>query len=378
MFCVWFPLTGLTCIQQNRPSDGQNICVLQLTEAGDIFYQVLERQLSEEPVPQEGQRSSRTGRAETLAPDTSSDEDVVGPSQAPTARPTRISRTAWLVPETPEQERLAASPSEESDRDRELDPDSVKRGTDAETKEDGRISSEASSRWRRWLHKLWQKNRGSARTLRLRRVRLRAIRARSEADREPAGRELSEAMALRFLLLASADPDHQVAPLLDGVDTDAWSDRLSRRLTASWEGGEAAWQAWWRDELGLDRQKKAEALLRRRRREKAARRASRGHRPLPDSFASSAADLAGWSSHGSGYEGESAGQGPDSCAEDPAPSAGPASSPGPASLPLPFSQGSVGSKVKDYLSSLCALQVGEPQLWHGGGGINQSINQSKA
>lgn len=352
-------LSGLTCIQQDGEGDQKSICVLQLTEAGDIFYQVLELQPQEDPVPPEVERRNPSGQTEPLVPDTSSDEDIVGPTQEPSAR--------RLVAETPERERRAPSdpesdpepnPEPELESDSESEPGPMKRVA-TETKAEGKISSEVLTRWRRWLQKLWRKSRrsGAAKAPRLRHIWVGtgpkvAHRQESQDLVRSFGQELSEIMARRSLLVATEqhqDQDQdQNQVLLDALDTDAWSDPLSQRLTATWQGGEAAWQAWWRDELGLDRQEKAEALLRRRRRQKAARRASGRSRQLPSSFASSATELSDWSSQGawSEYEGSAptSPQGP----KDPV-------APLP---PTPSSQRTVGRLVKDYLSSLCTPQVG--------------------
>lgn len=109
--------------------------------------------------------------------------------------------------------------------------------------------------------------------------------------------DLSTCMSERSLLVrstvsASLGPE-EAAPLPGGVETEAWTDDLSKRLTVSWRGDEA-WHSWWKEKLGLDREQKVEALKRKRRREKEGRRAG-GHRlQLSDSFSSSASCLSEW------------------------------------------------------------------------------------
>lgn len=105
--------------------------------------------------------------------------------------------------------------------------------------------------------------------------------------------ELSTRMRERSLLLSASLGAPEPPALPDPVDADVWTDALSRRLTASWQG-EEAWRSWWREELGLDRQRKVEELRRRRRREKEARRAGRRHPELSDSFSSSFSGLSDW------------------------------------------------------------------------------------
>lgn len=72
------PATGLTSIQKKggREADGDEcICILQLTEAGDIFYQILEPEqrdasrpstVEDEPLPQQGTKKQSRTTAEQL------------------------------------------------------------------------------------------------------------------------------------------------------------------------------------------------------------------------------------------------------------------------------------------------------------------------
>lgn len=98
-------LSGLTCIQKRGGSGEECICILQLTEAGDVFYQVLEPfpHPEDEPLPQQEAKTPpqlrnattsgrRTAEQATLADsqpvisDTSSDEDAIGPTQGLTVQ----------------------------------------------------------------------------------------------------------------------------------------------------------------------------------------------------------------------------------------------------------------------------------------------------
>uniref|UniRef100_A0A672G5P0 Wu:fj64h06 n=1 Tax=Salarias fasciatus TaxID=181472 RepID=A0A672G5P0_SALFA len=101
------------------------------------------------------------------------------------------------------------------------------------------------------------------------------------------GEYLRSCMSRRSLALSAPVQDPDLVPVPEQVDTEAWTDPLSRRLTASWQG-EEAWLAWWEEELGTHREAKAQALRRKRRREKEARRAAGQQLELSASFSSSA------------------------------------------------------------------------------------------
>ncbi|XP_078252094.1 TATA box-binding protein-associated factor RNA polymerase I subunit C isoform X2 [Rhinoraja longicauda] len=95
---------------------------------------------------------------------------------------------------------------------------------------------------------------------------------------------------------------HNTFPMLDPVslpdvvDPSVWTDELSERLTASWDG---KWNEWWAEKLDVNRDKKIRALRAKRRREKLSRAGQR--RGLTGSFTSSVSglsdfnDFSGWS-----------------------------------------------------------------------------------
>uniref|UniRef100_UPI00398F41CC TATA box-binding protein-associated factor RNA polymerase I subunit C n=1 Tax=Pristiophorus japonicus TaxID=55135 RepID=UPI00398F41CC len=89
---------------------------------------------------------------------------------------------------------------------------------------------------------------------------------------------------------------HSTFPILDPVsvpdlvDPSIWRDELSQRLTAAWEG---KWSEWWAEKLGVNRDKKVQALRAKRRREKLARAGQRSG--LSGSFTSSVSDLSDFS-----------------------------------------------------------------------------------
>ncbi|XP_068562080.1 TATA box-binding protein-associated factor RNA polymerase I subunit C [Cebidichthys violaceus] len=357
------PAAGLTCIQKRggTESGGEEcICILQLTEAGDIFYQTLEPELpdasrppaaeDEQPPLKEATASGGETAQRLRLPDpqlvisnTSSDEDVIGPTQGPAV--------PRFVAETPEKERRAAdvysdSSSEDSEPrgrgrclkhlglqvvvndDPELDRVS---GSDAgekdgevgrdDAEEPGGVEETAGSSnsgraerptpvelsdctlvtWKRWLQKLVQKSRKKTPrprcpphlTVKTEDLLLPGSEARDPADEERAQslrRDLRACMSERSLLVHGAvsatlrAPGAEAVP--DAVDTETWRDEISHRLTLSWQG-EGAWRAWWEERLGLNKEEKVNALRRKRKREKDAKRASGRRLELSGSFTSS-------------------------------------------------------------------------------------------
>lgn len=366
------------------------MCVLQLTEAGDIFYQILEPEQpgdSDGPMAREEAWSKPTqdeatggGAAKPLqaacrlvASDTSSDEDIIAPTQDLTAQ--------RFVAETPERKQriYSSSSSEESesilkrryvkmlgleivDNESKVDnanradaaggeggvrennagntpePVDVGEGTDKSHKKLVTLSDATLGRWKHWLQKLIRKSRAkescphTAQHLTVNAedlLRLSDAEARDPTEEERVQslrRDMRACMANRSLLINRAvsgsleAPD--AVPLPNVVDTDVWRDDLSQRLTVSWQGQDA-WQAWWKEKLGLNKEEKLAALKRKRRREKEAKRASSRRLELSGSFTPSVSyqselddfsDLSGWSSSaglGAWSENESGGPGLD-------------------------------------------------------------------
>ncbi|CAJ1071104.1 TATA box-binding protein-associated factor RNA polymerase I subunit C isoform X1 [Xyrichtys novacula] len=350
------PAAGLTCIQMTGETgaDGkERLCVLQLTETGDIFYQIIQHEqpdsVSASAAEDDSLPEQKVATTETRTPtdsqmvvsETSSDEDVIGPTQNPNMK--------RFVAETPEkiQRRKRTffdSSSEESDtglqkRRKQLnlqvtvneDPDtdqmnrSDKSATDGELNEstneqpegveetvDSRslnpviqtpveLSDSALLTWKRWLKKLMRKSR--------KKEPLPPLQQNVRCDtwdlteafgekRDPEEREcvqnlrrdlkacMSKRTVLVHTLVSNSITAPDVEPLPDMVDTGAWGDSLSQRLTVSTQG-EEKWRAWWEDKLGMNRKQKVEALRRKRSRAKAAKRASGRHLGLLGSFTSS-------------------------------------------------------------------------------------------
>lgn len=303
------------------------------------------------------------GASQLFASDTSSDEDIIGPTQA-----------QRFVAETPEKKQRKShffdSSSDESDLGasgrilktlglkpivNDLERSGVETVSEIEAGvKDGKVcknnaeehsgveenvnkshapvvklSDNTLIRWKHWLQKLMRKSgtkEPHPQTLKYSTVSTKGLlqfsvdKVRDPAEEERVKnlrRDLSESMAKRSLLLnctisGSLTPPDEVS-LPNPVDTDAWTDPLSQRLTVSWQG-EEAWQAWWKEELGLNREEKVAALRKKRRREKEAKRASGRRLELSGSFTSSISyqsgldnfsDSTGWSSQGAWSENES-------------------------------------------------------------------------
>lgn len=349
---MWLNLSvlfsGLTCIQRKGVGE-ECICILQLTEAGDIFYQILEPEQSEasgtpavdEVEPTDTQPANFHTAFQVAESDTSSDEGIIAPTQVLTAQ--------RFVAETPEKEQrelntdsacssdtieltkksrylktfgLEVVENHEMDEVSGLDAGTgdEKMGENISTrcKTPVKLSDNTLITWKRWLQKLVRRSRVkkscshtlphvTENTEGL--LRLPVTMDPAEEERVQSLRhDLRECMAKRSLLVHSTVSAslgaNDVVPVPNQVDTDVWTDELSQRLTVSWHG-EEGWRSWWKEKLGLNREEKIAALKRKRRRAKEVRRATGQRLELSSSFSTSISyqseldnfsDLAGWSS----------------------------------------------------------------------------------
>ncbi|XP_026195771.1 TATA box-binding protein-associated factor RNA polymerase I subunit C isoform X2 [Anabas testudineus] len=119
------PAAGMTCIQKKR-GGSECLCVVQLTEAGDIFYQILEPEqpdsssrppaADDKPLPQQAtKKPPQPPDSQLIVTDTSSDDGIILPTQDVAMQ--------RFVAETPEREQQAvtmfsSSSSEDSDSER--------------------------------------------------------------------------------------------------------------------------------------------------------------------------------------------------------------------------------------------------------------------
>uniref|UniRef100_A0A1A8LNY3 TATA box binding protein (TBP)-associated factor, RNA polymerase I, C, 110kDa n=2 Tax=Nothobranchius pienaari TaxID=704102 RepID=A0A1A8LNY3_9TELE len=353
------PATGLTCIQREARGGGhsqESLCVLQLTEDGDIFYQVLEHKLQTRntsgalalgdehrpdvrnlPASRGGTPESRPADSCVVISETWSDEDVIGPTQTEAVPESQGSGSDSSCEESGGRDqtlklmKLQVVVNDEQDAVSPSGNDAEERA-DEEVRRSSRnadatpvtLSSRTLLTWKLWLQKLMLKSKDKhsggpradyfrTQTKSLLKLPKKDPRKATEKEKEKVSRmKMRSCMSSRSLLLHSSTsikpPD--VVPLPGVVHPDEWIDQLSSRLTVSWEG-EEAWRAWWQDHLGMNRVTKAEALRSRRRREKEARRAAGRCLELSSSFTSSISyqsDLddfsisAGWSSAASQAE----------------------------------------------------------------------------
>uniref|UniRef100_A0A8C7Z9U3 Wu:fj64h06 n=1 Tax=Oryzias sinensis TaxID=183150 RepID=A0A8C7Z9U3_9TELE len=336
------PAAGLTCILHRAGGGGpeEHMCVLQLTEAGDVFCQTLELldcspsgAAAAESSPQDAAsppprtRTAARQPATPLDSDPWSHGDAIGPTQA----------TPSAVPETPEGKRgsriqssdSSSEGSEYESRRRKLrrmqlevfvndEPETteeraagIAEGDEEHCDEDGdqtssctqqqtspKLSSRTLMTWKLWLQKLMRRSceeKPRPRWPEHLITKTKVLHLPRSGSGETSEKEqvaclqqkLQACMHGRSLLLHSAvAEDLRVASVPELVNTDVWTDPLSQRLTLSWQG-ESAWKAWWDEELGLNRDAKMQSLRRKRRRQKEARRAAGHQWELSHSFTSS-------------------------------------------------------------------------------------------
>ncbi|CAN9504705.1 unnamed protein product [Ophioblennius macclurei] len=315
------PATGLTCIKTaGRGSHGGCLCVLQLTEAGDIFYQTLE--------PDESEPEASAPPPQPVVEDTSSEndgDDVIGPTQLTqdfvAETPRREDSDSFSEDSEAEQRRRSLKRltvpvvvNEDSDQPPESDSAAEDGGT-SRTMGSGEEEAPSSSRpqdqtpltlssatrvtWKRWLQKLMRRSRGNKPrpstfphfTISNKKLlRPEAAGESGSGSLKDLREHLRSCMSKRSLVLSDPVQQPVLVPFPDQVDAEAYNDPLSRRLTASWRG-EESWQEWWEEELGTNREAKAQALRRKRRREKEARRAAGLQMELSGSFSSSASGM---------------------------------------------------------------------------------------
>lgn len=307
---------GLTCMHETGKAE-ECICVLQLTEAGDIFYQILQLEASEGEEVLPLACESHPPPAGLL---------VHGPPQMQRGASnidSHYSSELEMKSKSlkPRMSGLQLVQNDEADAVCDANDGNVCTVLTATTeaprsmkgnigvKSVAKLSSSSLFTWKIWLQKLMRRSHRTKfvpHTLQHMLVSTKGLLHHSaeelmdpseEQRVERLWQDLTKCMSERSLLVrstvsASLSPP-EVVPLPDAVETDTWTDDLSKRLTVSWQGDEA-WHSWWKEKLGLDREQKMEALKRKRRREKEARRASGHHLKLSDSFSSSASCLSEW------------------------------------------------------------------------------------
>ncbi|KAJ8402124.1 hypothetical protein AAFF_G00373590 [Aldrovandia affinis] len=275
------PTAGVIAIHHSKAEEC--MCVLQLSEAGDIFYQILRPQTNQDGVDTPQPRNRTAANAEhsvaTTQSKTRCEVEVVinGDEEEATASNTEIhSRAECSVTLTP------APLSEQTGSSVKKDLTSPKIA-----------SKDILSRWERWLTALFNRSEPPSNSILSHwTVGTKDLFSCKDSRRDPLEddqlqslrKDLRDAMKRKDVLVHGITylRHLEVAPLPDPVVPAEWGDDLSQRLSASWEG---QWKSWWEDKLGTNREQKVEALRRKRRQQKQAR----AHRRvgLSESFVSS-------------------------------------------------------------------------------------------
>ncbi|KAI4873903.1 hypothetical protein NFI96_026154, partial [Prochilodus magdalenae] len=317
----------------------QNDCflsVFQLTEAGDVFCQMLKLHTDTQPEP-----SRNTEPAEPLSninsPQVSLGEEEPAEeaqeegevqetsgkepfSDSDSERGRRRRTLSHLEVVVNDDEGFQASDTEEVSREPSSLPESsvptvpVTRARPVRPAAPENESEELKLVWEKWLASLLTEATESTPRLQHQQIRTSDViqfelhhRDKLEKDTlESLRKDLTDVMKNKKLLVHGCTylPPLDATPFPEAVDTSDWPDDLSQRLSAAWGDG---WRSWWDEKLGLNRDTKIDALRRKRRQEKRAR--ARNRVPLSGSFTSSTSyqdNLSGWSSGTSQYLGSDA------------------------------------------------------------------------
>ncbi|XP_048876596.1 TATA box-binding protein-associated factor, RNA polymerase I, subunit C [Brienomyrus brachyistius] len=298
------PAAGITSIYHDKE---ESLCVLQLSEVGDIFYQILrpasqdslqaacQEMPNEESVTEQSGSLPRESQESVNSPWTSNVNDGHG---------TRLLETDGVVshrecpPETSDVQihgvnEPGVNMTEQEDVSRSKDKPRP-----------AKVSTATFLMWKSWLNVLCNRQKSTPRYRQLHwTLKTKDHFTFDGTPRDILGKDqitslrknMREVMKNQTVLTCGATSlsPPEVLPTPDPVDTQSWGDDLSQRLSVSWEGG---WKNWWEEKQGLNREKRIEELRRKRRRLKRAR----GPRvALSGSFTTSASyqsDMDGWSS----------------------------------------------------------------------------------
>ncbi|KAL2099679.1 hypothetical protein ACEWY4_004073 [Coilia grayii] len=275
------PAAGLTAMQTS-----QHVCVLQLSSAGDLFYQTLQL-CSEGPAEKSTQPPTSSGNGQEVdgsrppsSVDSSVDDDDDDDDRARLRRPPPGGLE--VVVNSPEL----------------FDPSDIEseggQGYAESSQPVGRSScpttaladvlqphQEVLRAWNEWLVALDSeeniKHSNSPFTHCVKLVKELSIYVLPQRDPhiecaiQSVRQALRKATRTGEVLTHSATrlPPLRVTPAPGATEPSKWTDELSERLSETWRG---RWRQWWDDRLGLNHEQKREALRKKRRQEKSKRR----------------------------------------------------------------------------------------------------------
>ncbi|KAM6986263.1 TATA box-binding protein-associated factor RNA polymerase I subunit C [Aplochiton taeniatus] len=295
------PAAGLTCIQQKGGEEC--ICVLQLTDAGDIFYQTLRPQ-TVIGVPEERTAEHVLSRARPEWPSKGPLKHVSRAKERTLSGMSLASRDdsgskvlEVVINDEPDPATMDLSDAE-INCSQEVPIISLPSGPSVINRPPPpKMSGKTLRKWKRWLLKLVQqgkKKQGlqhcTVETKGL--LNLPGNTAAVTQQKKVLGEDRRQGMRINLresmrkgelLVLGTAYlPPLDPVAVPCSIDLFDWTDDLSQRLAAGWDGG---WKGWWEEKLGMNREEKEEALRKKRRRQKQ----SRAHRrsDLSGSFTSS-------------------------------------------------------------------------------------------
>lgn len=304
----FFSFSGLTATQNNG-----FMCVLQLTEAGDIFYQILKHFDSVDSHSESVKPTSNTDSVLQSRVFLGHDSDYERERDQRMLSPIVFSDCDVENGSRTSDEHQLRIPSEEGINDEPLQGSAKVNNVHPVRPAMPKMASRYTKLvWKKWLESLLMEAAGRNSHWRHRKLKTSDImqwktqkRDKLEEDKfQRLRKDQAEILKTRKLLVHGVTylPRLELTPVPDEVDPEDWPDDLSRRISASWQDG---WSDWWHEKLGLNRDAKIEALRRKRRQVKRAR----NRVALSSSFTSSMSyqdDLSDWSSATSQYLGSNA------------------------------------------------------------------------